>query len=214
MKKDIFDSIETPEAAALISFSRVSGNTNLFACPFRTTGYIEMKIKRCEVKRSTGHTWYFGREQYIEVAMSYSQFAEAITAMNMGDGVPCTMHTLQNKKFPPVPIENQRPLFEQEGIERIESCVDSVNETLAGLDELKMSAKDRKALQSMLESVKMQISQNLPFIAKSYGEHLNKVEQQAKTEIAAYMDMAIRQHGFDAIEGQKPLLLVEGSEDV
>lgn len=206
---DFFSEQPTPEAAALVSFSRCSGNQALFGSPFDHQGYITMQVKKCEVNRSTGRTWYHGRSQYIQVSMSYSQFAEAITAMNVGEGVPCTMNFLQGMgKFPPVQQVDDRVSFDQEASEYMEECRDKIKEAIDALGDVKLSAKDKQTLSKALTAAYMAVSDSLPFVAKLYAEHMDDIEQKAKTEIASYMDMTAHQYGLEQL---KVLALPEAS---
>jgi hypothetical protein len=208
---DIFESIPTPEAAALIGFSRVSGKQTLFGSPFSHQGFITIQIKGCEVKRSHGRTWYFGKNQYIQVSMSYSQFAEAITAMNIGDGVPCTMEYLQGKgDFPQIEPIDERQYFDREADADMEQCKDKLQSAIAALDEVKLSAKDKQKLKESLTSAYMAISDSLPHVSKMYAEHMNDIEQKAKTEIVSYMDMTAHQYGLEQLQ---VLALAESKKD-
>jgi hypothetical protein len=213
----LFDKLPTPEAAALISMRRTTGSTTLFASPFDHQGFITLQIKACEVQRSSGHTLYFGRKNYIEIAMSYNQFAEAITTMNMGDGVPCTMRYLEERKFADPEPENQKPIFEQEGLELLKRSIEKIDKSIADLDLLKMSKKDQMTARAALVSVRQDLESNLPFYAKSYSEYIDDVTQQGKTEIAAYMETAALQHGFttmaEANQTQKVLSFPQETAD-
>ncbi|MGL5059398.1 MAG: hypothetical protein ACRC62_05395 [Microcoleus sp.] len=209
---NIFDEVPTPDAAAMISFNRVSGgNTALFGSPFLHQGYIMMRVKGCQVKRSHGRTWYFGRHEYLEVAMSYSQFAEAITAMNIGDGVPCTMIRMEGAgDFPPIELHDERSLFDKEISDDAQKATDAIKDAIAALSEVKMSAKDREILRGKLAIAQKALTNSIPFVAEQYAEYMDGMEQKAKTEIVSYLDMTAHQYGVDAM---KALALPEAKND-
>jgi len=56
-----------------------------------------MYLREGEVSRELNRDFYFGGKRIVECEMSYSQFAEAITSMNMGTGVPVTIRYIQDK---------------------------------------------------------------------------------------------------------------------
>jgi len=205
---NLFDELPVPESAGLISFNRVSGRRVLFGSPFDHQGYITMRVHKAEKQRSTGCTWYMADRQasYIEVSMSYSQFAEAITAMNIGDGVPCTVDYFDGEKLEEPWIEDDRAQFEKEIDEDTLIAVESIQELVTAIKEEKMSKKAQERLINLCRKSIKVLTDKLPFIANMYAKHLDKLEQLAKTEISAYGDMVVRQYGLDAIQAGLPQL--------
>lgn len=62
-----------------------------------------------------------------------------------------------------------------------------------------------------LEKLEREISANLPFIAKSFGKHMETVVEKAKVEVNAYANAAIARAGLEALGGKAPLQLGSGS---
>ena len=77
----------THPAYGMLSFSRRSGGKqSLFGSSIEHKDVIAMTLRHGEVTRNLSSDWYHGTEVIAEVEMSYAQFAEAITSMNMGSG--------------------------------------------------------------------------------------------------------------------------------
>ena len=61
---------------------------------------IRLSISKGFEERKENETRYYGyaamKDSYIDLEMSYSQFAEAITSIGMGEGVPVTIRTRQS----------------------------------------------------------------------------------------------------------------------
>lgn len=69
------------------------------------------------------------------------------------------------------------------------------------------SDKLKKGLHQALRD----IEQNIPFVAKSFDEHMEQRVEKAKSEIAAHMQNAISRAGLAALEAEPPLLLEDHS---
>lgn len=181
-------------AFGMIGFSRVSGGENtLFGSSIKHNDRIILKIKHGEQNRHLHEDWYFGRGLITEVEMSYSQFAECITAMNVGDGVPCTIRYTEKDGNIPVIAENnsKREQFRQEFSDKIlkamEKVQDQINEIQKSLDDKKnLGVKDRKEMISKLQQVKYNIGRNLDFCVEQFDEQMEKTTMEAKGEIEAF----------------------------
>ena len=89
------ETIKKHPSYGMLSFHRVHGAaTPLFGSSVQHRDTIRLTLKEGEVKRSLNTDWYFGGKQLFEVEMSLSQFAELITSLNMGDGIPVTILSL------------------------------------------------------------------------------------------------------------------------
>lgn len=181
-------------AFGMIGFSRVSGGENtLFGSSIKHNDRIILKIKHGEQNRHLHEDWYFGRGLITEVEMSYSQFAECITAMNVGDGVPCTIRYTEKDGNIPVIAENKskREQFRSEFSDTILKAMKQVQEEIEviqkSLDDKKnLGVKDRKEMISKLQQVKYNIGRNLDFCVEQFDEQMEKTTMEAKGEIEAF----------------------------
>jgi len=108
---------EKHESYGLVGFSRTThggggDGANLFGCSIKHNHTIVLKIKRATKERSLHDDRYYGGETLIEVEMSPNQFAEAITSMNIGDGMPCTIRYVGRQRMAECPEETMRQVFE------------------------------------------------------------------------------------------------------
>lgn len=209
--------LPTPESAGLISFSRTSGGAVLFGSAFNHQHYITLRIHKAQVQRNLYETNILeaSRLPYIEVQMSASQFSEAITSLNMGQGVPCTVAYANGKRLerPKRPtIENERELFDSDVDQVTQEAIETIEQLIAAIREEKMSKKAQQRLLGLARTSLKKLNDSLPFIAEMYAETLDRLLLKAKTEISAYADHTIHQYGLQAVKGELPRL--EGSTDV
>lgn len=181
-------------AFGMIGFSRISGGENtLFGSSIKHNDRIILKIKHGEQDRYLHEDWYYGHGLITEVEMSYSQFAECITAMNVGDGVPCTIRYTEKDGHIPAIAKNEskREQFRSEFSDTILKAMKQVQEEIEviqkSLDDKKnLGVKDRKEMISKLQQVKYNIGRNLDFCVEQFDEQMEKTTMEAKGEIEAF----------------------------
>lgn len=181
-------------AFGMIGFSRVSGGENtLFGSSIKHNDRIRLKIKHGGQDRHLHEDWYYGRGLITEVEMSYSQFAECITAMNVGDGVPCTIRYTEKDGHIPAIAKNEskREQFRQEFSDKILKAMEQVQEEIDAVqksldDKKNLGVKDRKEMISKLQQIKYNIGSNLDFCVNQFDEQMEKTTMEAKGEIEAF----------------------------
>ena len=199
----------------LIGFSRVTGNPGqLFGSSVDDHHtYIVLRISPGLRRHSLSRDWYHtdgeynNGQPYIEIALSAVQFAELLTSMNMGSGVPCTITDLMGKQLPRAP----RELLEAEQIQTdFPESTKAVSTMLRGLMTHMRSVfekpgtvtkKDKEDLLSRIRMVMQQVDSNLPFVLKSFNEATAKLVSSAKAEIDAFVTHAVLVAGFNALKG-------------
>lgn len=181
-------------AFGMIGFSRISGGENiLFGSSIEHNDRIAMTLKHGKWDRQLHDDSYFGRGIIAEVEMSYSQFAECITAMNVGDGVPCTIRYTEKDGHIPAIAKNEskREQFRQEfsdtilkAMKQVQEEIDAVQKSLD--DKKNLGVKDRKEMISKLQQIKYNIGSNLDFCVNQFDEQMEKTTMEAKGEIEAF----------------------------
>jgi len=105
------------ESFAMLGITRssCSFSQNLFGSSIQHNHTIRLKIAPAKIDQMLNRDWFHANTKpYIEVEMSYSQFAEAITSMNVGDGVPVTLRRLDGRMIEDCPQFDKRQEFEKE----------------------------------------------------------------------------------------------------
>ena len=119
------------ESFGMLQISRVSGESgNLFGSSIQHQHFIEMRICPGHKSRDLYQDW-IGSSMlpYITINMSNSQFAEAITGLNLGSGTPVTLKSmidLSTKKivkFEDCPQENKVKQFDDEFADEMNNLV-------------------------------------------------------------------------------------------
>lgn len=213
---------KTHPAYGMLRFSRASGDPGkLFGSEINHTSYIQMELVPGEELRSLSHTWHFGRAKCLcSVRMSAAQFAELITTMNAGSGVPVTIDFLDDDMGQRPYIEDHDALHEQVKSEVRKEADDAFKDAaqLAArlkevLSQSKLPKVKQEELIGLVDKVTRAVTGSLPFIIDQYQEAAEKVGAKAKAELDAYATALVHRLGEQALkqlneEPPKPALEV------
>lgn len=169
-----------------------SGGRRLFGSPIENATLITLEICEGVVNRDLARDWYHARGRLIEVAMSPAQFAELITNMNVGDGVPCTLEYVLGKRRPDCPQRHQREEIVDEFKSEMKNLAARVKErTEAALaildnkDKKTLTVADRSTIRAALDAVARSLTDSVPFIHSQFDEAMDKTVNAAKAELSA-----------------------------
>jgi hypothetical protein len=199
---------------ALASFSRRSGSPKLFASAIdKHYSYICLQLKRAELVRRDHGDYYNSSIQgdIVEVDFSAAQFAELLTTMNVGLGVPCTLRRLNNERIeepPDVLTEAENVANEFEGDMKgfakkiLGTTIPRAKEILAKTN---ITKADRAELAGIFDKIGMELKNNIPFILDCFQEAIQKKVAVAKAEVDSLFTSVINKLGLKALEDIKQL---------
>ena len=125
--------------------------------------------------------------------MSYSQFAEAITSMNMGSGVPVTIRYLRDVgNIEACPFTDKRKQFENEFKTNLNKANSEAQELISSVETLLKEKKtltkaDKEEMLSKLISISRNIEENNNYLYRQFNEQMDRTTAEAKGEIEAFM---------------------------
>lgn len=195
----MFENKEKHPSYATLQFSRVtsSGVKPLFGSSIKHRDTIVMRVRKASLCRHLNEDYIFGDKEIIEVEMSQSQFAEAITSMNMGSGIPVTLtYTQVEGVIEDCPYFDKRMQFENEFADKNkkqnELASSLIKETQKLFEEKKTFNKsDKENIINMLYKLNQEIGSNTEFMYKQFNEQMDKTTLEAKGEIEAFMQNKI-----------------------
>src|ERR1700754_2435376 len=178
----------THPAFGQIAVHHVSGSSNLYGSDFEHHHFVQITICGSELRRDLNHDWHFEREQIIEIAMSEVQYAAMVGSPNRA-GVPCTITQRDRNMIPGLPGRDTTHIYSTEVQEKIANTLRSLKdqraEMLAATNKLSKAAQAR--VTSALDNAIMEIESNLPFVVKSFNEHVESSIEKGKVEVEAYI---------------------------
>ena len=191
------------ESYGLLSLSRiqVSPPCALFGSSIRHGNTISLRISEGIERRDFQRSWYMDGERFIEVEMSAAQFAEAITTLNVGCGVPVTVRYVKgdeydkdNRRFRENPPEinfKDRAQSElksemMELGERIEELSKDAKEVLERKGTTIKAGEKEKLLRDLMFLVQ-EIRSNIPFAHECFQKSVEHTVVEAKSEVDSCM---------------------------
>lgn len=194
---------ESHPSYGMIGISRVTGSDNsLFGSSIKHGTVIRIRIRPAHYKRDLCNDRHYSKEKSIvEVDLSPTQFAEFITSMNMGEGVPCTIRQLNGQSGPAPKFQSKREQFVDEFKEHTDRVEDKLDDLLGFAQTLKdkasVSKADRQQLLNMINQVRQDIRADLPFVADQFNEQMEKTVHEAKGEFEAFIAQRVQEVGLD-----------------
>ena len=176
-----------------LAFTRSTGGaTPLFGSSIEHRDTISMTLYHAECTRGLNQDWIHGDKPIAKVEMSYSQFAEAITSMNMGTGVPVTVRwTEKDGEIPPCDFISKREQFTDEFKEKRRKATEQSQQLINDVADLfenkkNLTKADKQEILSKLSKLSMDIGCNMDFIADQFNEQMDKTVMEAKGEIESF----------------------------
>lgn len=213
------------ESYGMVAFNRIHGLAGrLFGSSLRDHhSSVRLVLKRGMRRHHLSRDWYSGVSgpPLVEVILSAAQFADLLTTMNVGDGVPCTIRFAEGRLMEDPPdedleTEKVRASFKKEAREFSSKLRGTVDEIRESFEKKNVTKADRKEILEKLASCLMEVEENLPFILESFEESAEKVVGHAKAEIDAFATHTVMAAGLEALaDGKFPKALPghEPSED-
>lgn len=193
----------------IISIARTSCSVgeSLFGSSILHSNTIRLRISHAELCRGLNNDHIFDRGVVVEVEMSPTQFADAITGLNVGAGTPVTIRYIaksagQDLTFMDVPFVNKVAQFNKEFDKDIKDLGKRFDETI----NLAKETHAQVRLIKEIEQLKMHFVSNIPFVNKQFSEQMAHTVKEAKGEVEAFVNHAITSYGIEAIRNQAPRL--------
>lgn len=183
---------------------------------------ITITIREADSSFDLGHERIsgVGGKVIAEVRLSSVQWAELLTTMNHGDGVPCTIrHALGDTKIrpEPPPVESEPERVRAEVTDRLHSRVIQIRDvraTLAAKLKGKVPAALAREVDGALEGVEQELVQNIPWYTEMFAAATDRIVVGAKAEVEAFIANTTPRLGAKAMEmgGIRALLSDGGGE--
>lgn len=200
---------KTHPAWGMIQFSRgtFSGIKRLFGSSLERHGTtITLRIWQAQRKHDLGEDWLMAAHGPIlaEVEMSAAQFAGLLTTMNIGHGVPCTIHRIDGRAVEEMPedkreVERVRESFEENLRTLALKLTELLKQAGATLERKDLKAADRKDLRDRIRSIVQDIESGMPFMLQQFERATDKITTAAKAEVDAFITQTATTLGLDRL---------------
>lgn len=187
---------------------RTTGQASLYGSDFRHQHYVTIYLKRSTLRRDLSNDWPHAHTELFEVALSEAQWATFVSSMNVGSGVQCTIKRTMGQQVPGLPDPQSRTeQFSHEVKERMAKGLNELNELAQMITTMGLSGKKQKELLDKITASKMQLTNNVKFVADQFDEHMEDTTEKAKIEINAYATHTLIGLGLDQLGKSSPIAL-------
>lgn len=190
----MFQQKETHPSYGMLGFYRVThgGALPLFGSSIKHRDTLRLVLKTGSVSRELNTDWYYGDKTLFEVEMSATQFADLITNMNFGDGVPVTIvRTENNWDIPICPFVSKADIHKQEfsdSLDKVHKDTQDLIQSVAEKFSSKKSfnKKEQEEILRTLNRISMNIGCNQTYQVKAFTEQMERTVTESKGEIESF----------------------------
>ena len=196
------------DCKGLIQINRTYGGRNiLFGSNIPHDTCMRLTISQAYIHRDFNENRYYPKNKLIEIELSPSQYAEMITNLNHGVGVPCTIRLFGEERIKNnLKLNNELELVKTEYAESVDKIIDEIRNTVYEIqDDKPLSPKKIRDLKHGLESMIYRLTQEAPFMKERFDETLDKIFVEAKASIDDTINLTLANIGLDTIKMQKLL---------
>ena len=193
------------DCKGLIQINRSYGGRNvLFGSNIPHDTCMKLTISQAYISRSFNENHYYPTNKIIEIELSPSQYAEMITNLNHGVGVPFTITKFMEERIPNnLSLNDELETVKSEYSESVDKIMDEIRDTIYEIpDEKAMSPKKIKDLKHELANMLYRLTQEAPFMKERFDETLDKIFVEAKASIDDTINLTLANIGLDTIKMQ------------
>ena len=185
--------------------------TALFGSTIMHNNVIRLSISKGMMEREGNEDWFLAgtdiNDMIVEVEMSYTQFAEAITSLNIGEGIPVTITKVNGTFVEPCPYSDRQKVMRREVDEATRDLVRQLEKRSEEIEKLLdekrvLSREDRRNIVSTLKNVRQELKSNIPYLQKLFAEQMDKTVTEAKGEFETYLQNKMNSIALAAISEQ------------
>jgi hypothetical protein len=197
-----------------ITVHRISGHRALYGSDFEHSGFVRVAIHESELNRDLSRDWHFAKREIVAIDMSEAQWAAFVSSFNQGSGVPCTIAHREGRAIPEFPLRDEGQEYKVEADAKLSASIESLKKTIKIVEENTVGLTKAKAaaILAPLQKTLQELQANLPFVAQSFGEHMETRVEKAKVEVNAYMTNTLARAGLEHLQAQAPLQITQARE--
>lgn len=190
-----------------LQIARVSGGSrDLFASSIKHRDTVMLRIYNTELIRNLNSDWYHNSGgALIEIEMSQTQFAEAITSMNSGSGTPVTIRSIAGETIDDCPPNNKIQEFDDEFSKHLEGISDNLNKLVFNAEKILSQKKapnksEKETILKEINKLKQEWGSNIDFINKMFSEQMDRTVLESKGEVEGFILNKIQTLGIESLK--------------
>lgn len=192
----------------LARFSRICGYSGfMFGSDVQSENFIELTINHAERVQGDYRVHYYDYgKSIVRLKMTQTQFAELLTNMNIGNGVPVTLEAVNGEQIEQFDLneaknhlDELKDDFKERSKKTVNSLIETSNELKRIINKKNLSKKDQEDAMNLLDRYITEIRSNMPFFIKLYKEETADIVQRAKSELDGMIQSCVIRAGVKAL---------------
>lgn len=164
---------------------------------------ICLRLHRAELHRRLHHDIHHARKSMVEVQFSELQWAQLLSSIGQGNGVPCTIAYVGGKKMEDCPGRDTYGMLRAETKAKADGAlktVDKIAERLAQMAGEKRITKAMIAeLAGLAATASMEVRANMPFVTAMVEDAAEQTKMAAQAQVDGFIQQKIDQLGLEGI---------------
>jgi len=185
----------------------------LFGSQVSHHSHVSIQVHRAHLDRSLSRDWIQSDgAPMLEIHLTRSQFAEFITSAGRGEGTPCTLvrAPARNAEIDLMPeiqeLESKTEMMRREVEEKAAESIAGLKEQIEALgiliNEGKLTKTAAKEIHRSLSIQAENLPKNMQFVTKQAHSAIETASAQARIEIEATVDLAVKRLGLNAAQAR------------
>jgi len=202
-----------------VRFNRINsrGSDQFYGSDILCNSYMELIICKSKYERSHGGDSFFGGKHLLRCKMTNNQFAELITSLNFGSGIPATLEEINQRDLPTFikqpPFIDKIALIQSELGDDVQECQDDVDKLKKYIDDMKISKKAKFEIGLMIERIESMHKSNIAFYVSQAKKSVDKMVTSAKSNIESYYYTLINKFGVKAMKENSVKLMIKENDN-
>lgn len=183
---------------------------SLFGSSVKNHQVISLRITQADLTRNLSSDWIHGDiKPIIEVLLTPLQFAELLTTLNVGSGVPATLVQHNGKRFDIPEFPSHAEQFRDEIKGDLETVISKMREAEKAITDLIEDPRPvgkavRKNLRDMVVSYRNFIEEHIPFVVSQFAKQINRTIVEAKADVDAFVQDTVVRTGIAELKKRAP----------
>lgn len=203
--------VHTHPAYGVIRLTQTHGGGVRFGSDVPQMASMRIEVKAAHLRRTLSRDVIVSDETIVRLDMTHSQWAQFITSVGHGEGMPCTLSYRESVGGLPgiENIQSKNETLRQEIQDAARQRVKSAMEALAALRDLVDDGKTgktalRPAIQEAIRHME-QLPSHLGFVLSQAEEALEHATSDAKIEVESYIALTANRLGLKNIQELKAI---------
>lgn len=192
-------------AFGVISLTQTTGTAAMFGSDVPQMGSVRVEVKTARLHRELSRDWVRGQQTVVCLDMTHAQWAQFITSVGKGDGIPCTLSFREQVgNLPGIEkVETKNDTLRNEIKAAAQERLQNAQEAILTLKKMVDEGKTGKtalspAIANALHHIEA-LPGSLRFVLASAEEALERGTADAKIEVESFIGIKAQQIGLQTI---------------